>query len=60
MLKGSVGKQLYKTKGPTQNRHSDSLKRGHLTHSQGMMQKGDDIAVDDDDDDVVRTSVLQN
>ncbi len=43
----------------TNNRHNDSLKKSHLTLSQGMMKKGDDVAVDDDDD-VVRTSVSQN
>ncbi len=29
------------------------------TLSQGMVKKGDDVAVDDDDDDAVRTSVSQ-
>jgi hypothetical protein len=43
----------------TNSRHSDSLEKGHLTLSQGMMKKGDDVAVDYDDD-VMRTSVSQN
>jgi hypothetical protein len=32
--------------------------QSHLLSSQGMMKKGDDVAVDDDDD-AVRTSVSQ-
>jgi hypothetical protein len=32
--------------------------KGQLTLSQGVVKKGDDVAVDDDDD-LVRTSVLQ-
>jgi hypothetical protein len=35
----------------TKNRHIDSLKKDQLTLSQGMVKKGDDVAVDDDDDD---------
>jgi hypothetical protein len=37
-----------------------ALKKGQLTLPQGMMKKGDDVAVDEDDDDAVRTSVSQN
>jgi hypothetical protein len=40
----------------TENRHSDSLKKGQLTLCQGKVKKGDDVA-DDDDDDVVSTNV---
>jgi hypothetical protein len=43
----------------TKNRHSDSLKKGQLTLPQGMLKKGEDIAVDDYDD-AVRTSVSRN
>jgi hypothetical protein len=39
----------------TENRHSDSIKNGQHTLSQGKMKKGDDVA-DDDDDDVVHIS----
>jgi hypothetical protein len=38
------------------DRHSDSLKKGPLTLSQGKMKKGDDVA----DVDAVRTSVSQD
>ncbi len=48
-----------KPKDLTKNRHSDSLKKGQFTLSQGMVKKGDDVVVDDDDD-AVRTNVLQN
>jgi hypothetical protein len=57
MHKGRVGKQLREAKGLNKNRHSDSLKKGQHTLSQGMVKKGDDVAVDDDD--AVRTSVSQ-
>jgi hypothetical protein len=40
------------------NRHCDSLKKGQLTLSQGMVKKGEDVAVGDDDD-AVRTSVTK-
>jgi hypothetical protein len=43
----------------SENRHSDSLKKGQLTLFQGKMKKGDDVA-DDDDDYAVRTSVSQD
>jgi hypothetical protein len=43
----------------TKTRHRDSLKKSQLTLSQGMMKKGDDVAVEDNAD-VVRTSVSQN
>jgi hypothetical protein len=33
----------------TKNRHIDSLKKDQLTLSQGMVKKGDNVAVDDDD-----------
>jgi hypothetical protein len=48
-----------KPRGLIKNRHSDSLKKGQLTLSQGMVKKRDDGAVEDDDDDVMRTSVSQ-
>jgi urease accessory protein UreE len=44
----------------TKKRHSDSLKKSQLTLSQGMMKKGDALAVDDDDNVEVRTSSSQN
>jgi hypothetical protein len=47
-----------KPRSLTKNRHNDSLKKGQLTLSQGMVKKGDDFAVDDDDD-MVRTSVSE-
>jgi hypothetical protein len=31
----------------TKNGHSDSLKKGKLNLSQGMVKKGDDVEVDD-------------
>jgi hypothetical protein len=43
-------------RGLNENRHSDSLKKGQLTISQGKMKRGDDAA----DDDMVRTSVSQD
>jgi hypothetical protein len=43
----------------TENRQSDSLKKGKLALSLGKMKKGNDVT-DDDDDDVVRTSVSQD
>jgi hypothetical protein len=57
-LKGRVGKNSRKPRGLTKNRHSDSLKKGHLSLSQGKVKKGDNVAVDDDDY-AVRTSVTK-
>jgi hypothetical protein len=39
--------------------HSDSLKKSHITLSQGMLMKRVEAVVNDDDD-AVRTSVSQN
>jgi hypothetical protein len=55
--KGELDNNSRKLRDLLKNRHSDSLKKDQLTPSQGMMKKGDDVAVDDD---VVRTSVSQN
>jgi hypothetical protein len=55
MLMVRVGKQLYEAKGPNQNWHSDS----HLTLFQGMVRKGDNVAVDNNDD-AMRTTVPHN
>jgi hypothetical protein len=58
MLKGRVGNNSRKPRDLPENMHSDSLKKGQLTLSQGEMKKGDDVA-DDDDDDVERTNMSQ-
>jgi hypothetical protein len=58
MLKGKAEKQLKDVKVLTENRHSDSLKKGKLTLYQGKMEKGDDVA-DDYEDDAVRIIVSQ-
>jgi hypothetical protein len=58
MLKGELENNSTKPRDLTENRHSDGLKKGQLTFSQGKMKKGDDVA-DDNDDDAVRTSVSQ-
>ncbi len=61
MLKWRFRKQLYKVNRPTENRHSDSLKKSQLSLSQGMMKNGDIIILADDyDDDEVRTNASQN
>jgi hypothetical protein len=59
MLKGKLENRSRKPRDLLKNRHSDSLKEGQLTLSQGMMKKGDVIA-DADDDNEVRTSASQN
>jgi hypothetical protein len=38
-----------------ENRHGDSLRKCQLTHTQGKMKKGDDVA-----DDAVGTSMSQD
>ncbi len=55
MLKEELESSSKTPRDQTINRHSDSLKKGQLTLSQGRMKMGDDVA--DDDDDVVRTNV---
>ncbi len=40
----------WKTRGLVRISHSDSLKKGQLTLSQGKMKEGDDVAVDEDND----------
>jgi hypothetical protein len=50
----------WKPRDQTKNRLGRILKKGQLTLPQGMMKKGDDVAVDGDDDDAVRTSVSQS
>ncbi len=57
--KGEFENNSRKPKDLTENRISDSLKKGPLTLSQTKMKNGDDVA-DDDDDDAVRTSVSQD
>jgi hypothetical protein len=49
-MQGKSWKTTLRATRPNQNRHRDSLKKCHLTLSQGMLKKGDDVAVDDDDD----------
>ncbi len=58
-LKGKLENNSRKPRDLTKNRYSDSLKKGHLTLSQGKMKKGDDVA-DDNDDDALKTSVSQD
>ncbi len=48
-----------KTRDLTKTRQSGSLNKGQITLSQGMVKKGDVVAVDKGDD-AVRTSVSQN
>ncbi len=38
-LTGRMENNSWKPRDPTKNRHSDSLKKGKLTLSQGMMKK---------------------
>ncbi len=60
-LKGGIQNNSRKPRDLTRKRHSDSLKKGQLTLSQGMVKKREDVAVDgNDDDDVMRTSVSKN
>jgi hypothetical protein len=59
LSKGELENISRKPRDLTKNRHSDSLKKGELTLSQGMIKKGDDVKVDDSHN-AVRTSVLQN
>jgi hypothetical protein len=56
MLKGGLENNSRKPRDLVKTRHSDSLKKGQLTLSQGKMKKEDDAA-DDEDNDAVRTSV---
>jgi hypothetical protein len=58
-LKGELEANSRKPRDQTEIRHSDSLKKGQLTLSQGKLRKGDDVA-DEYDYVVVRTSVLQD
>jgi hypothetical protein len=58
-LKGELENNSRKPRDLVENWHSDNLKKGQLTLSQGKMKKGDDVA-DDEDDDAVRTSVSQD
>jgi hypothetical protein len=57
--RGEFENNSRKPRDLTKTRHSDSLKNGLLTLSQGTVKKGDDVAVDEDDD-AVRTSMSQN
>ncbi len=56
---GELENNSRKPRDLIKNRHSDSLKKGQLTLSEGIVKKGDDVSVDDDDD-TMRTSVSQN
>ncbi len=56
--RGDSWKTTQGSQGTLLNRHSESLKKGQLTLSQGMVKTGDDIAVDDDDD-ALKTSKSQ-
>ncbi len=58
-LRGELENNSRKQRDLTENSHSDSIKKGQHTLSQGKMKKGDDVA-DDDDDAVVRTSVTRS
>jgi hypothetical protein len=49
-LKGRVKNNSKKLRDLTKNTHSDSLKKGQLTLSQGKMKKRDDVVFDGDDD----------
>ncbi len=55
--RGELNNNSRKPRGLPNNRHSGSPKKGQLTLSQGMVETGDDVAVDENDD-VVRTSGL--
>jgi hypothetical protein len=56
--RGELNNNSRKPRGLPNNRHCGNPKKGPLTLSQGMVEIGDDVAVDDDDD-VARTSGLQ-
>ncbi len=56
---GELENNSRKPRDLTKSRHSGSLKRSQLALSQGMVNKGDDVAVDDNDD-AMRSSVLRN
>jgi hypothetical protein len=53
---GEFENKSRKPRDLTENRHSDSLKKGQLTFFQSKIMKGDKIA-DDDTDDALRTII---
>jgi hypothetical protein len=55
ILKVEFENNSRKLRDLTENRHSNSLKRGQRSLCQGKVKKGDDVA--DDEDDVVSTNV---
>jgi hypothetical protein len=50
VLKGKLKNNSRKPRDLTKNMHCDSLKNSQLTLSQGMLKKGNEVAVHDDDD----------
>jgi hypothetical protein len=59
MLKRESENDSKKSRDLLKNRQSGSLKKSHLTLSQGMLKKGN-VNGDADDNDEVRTSASQN
>jgi hypothetical protein len=58
-LKGELENNSRKPRDPSENWHSDSLKKILLSLSQSKKKRGDEIA-DDEDSDAVRASVPQD